>query len=114
MNRDHRQTPLFAPEGLSAGAVLHPELGGLLSRIAAYDSKSDPALIDAAYGIAYDAHATQKRDNGEPYITHPLAVANILAGYRLDSSTTWWRTPRSPSPRSKNVLARRSPGWSTA
>jgi GTP pyrophosphokinase len=87
MNRDHRQTPLFAPEGLSAGAVLHPELGGLLSRIAAYDSKSDPALIDAAYGIAYDAHATQKRDNGEPYITHPLAVANILAGYRLDSSS---------------------------
>ncbi|OYV40517.1 MAG: bifunctional (p)ppGpp synthetase/guanosine-3',5'-bis(diphosphate) 3'-pyrophosphohydrolase [Acidocella sp. 20-61-6] len=43
--------------------------------------------MDAAYGIAFDAHAAQKRDNGEPYITHPLAVATILAGYRLDSSS---------------------------
>jgi GTP pyrophosphokinase len=80
-----------APEGLQAGGLnaglAHPELGPLLSRIAAYDSKSDPAIIDAAYGIAFDAHAAQKRDNGEPYITHPLAVANILAGYRLDASS---------------------------
>ena len=37
--------------------------------------------------VAFDAHAAQKRDNGEPYITHPLAVANILAGYRLDSAS---------------------------
>ncbi len=80
------QSPVSAPEGLSGGAP-HPELSGLLSRIASYDSKADPAVIDAAYGIAFDAHADQKRDNGEPYITHPLAVANILAGYRLDSSS---------------------------
>ncbi len=80
-----------APEGLPAGGVasplLHPELGVLLSRIASYDSKADPAVIDAAYAVAFDAHAAQKRDNGEPYITHPLAVATILAGYRLDSSS---------------------------
>ena len=44
-------------------------------------------MIDDAYGVAAAAHAAQKRDNGEPYITHPLAVANILAGYRLDSSS---------------------------
>ena len=74
---------LFAPEGL-AGASPHPELSGLLSRIATYDSKVDPVVIDDAYGVACDAHAAQKRDNGEPYITHPLAVATILAGYRLD------------------------------
>ena len=77
---------LFAPEGL-AGAGPHPELSGLLSRIATYDSKVDPVVIDDAYGVAYDAHAAQKRDNGEPYITHPLAVATILAGYRLDASS---------------------------
>jgi GTP pyrophosphokinase len=80
---------VHAPDGLAgaAASLAHPELGGLLSRIASYDSKSDPALIDAAYDIAFHAHESQKRDNGEPYITHPLAVATILAGYRLDSSS---------------------------
>ncbi len=77
-----------APEGLSAGgAVVRPELSGLLSRMASYDGKGDPALIDEAYGLAEEAHHAQKRDNGEPYITHPLAVANILAGYRLDTAS---------------------------
>jgi GTP pyrophosphokinase len=77
---------VFTPEGLAGGAV-HPELAPLLSRIAAYDAKADPATIDAAYDIAFKAHESQKRDNGEPYITHPLAVAGILAGYRLDSAS---------------------------
>ena len=78
--------PQRSPEGL-AGAGAAPELSGLLSRIAAYDAKADPAAIDAAYNVAYQAHGAQKRDNGDPYITHPLAVANILAGYRLDGSS---------------------------
>jgi GTP pyrophosphokinase len=77
-----------APEGLAAPAAqFHPELRELLARVAAYDSKADPALIDHAYGLAEQAHAPQKRDNGEPYITHPLAVANILAGYKLDAAS---------------------------
>jgi len=59
----------------------------LLARVAAYDSKMDPAVIDDAYGVAAEAHADQKRDNGEPYITHPLAVAGILASYKLDSAS---------------------------
>ncbi len=82
---------LHLPEGLGgaglSAAMPHPELAGLLSRLAAYDGKVDPAVIDDAYSVAEAAHAAQKRDNGEPYITHPLAVANILAGYRLDSSS---------------------------
>jgi GTP diphosphokinase / guanosine-3',5'-bis(diphosphate) 3'-diphosphatase len=76
----------YAPEGMG-GAGPHPELSGLLSRIVSYDSKADPVAIDDAYGIAFAAHEAQKRDNGEPYITHPLAVATILAGYRLDASS---------------------------
>ena len=59
----------------------------MLARVAAYDSKMDPAVIDDAYGVAAEAHADQKRDNGEPYITHPLAVAGILASYKLDSAS---------------------------
>ena len=77
-----------SPEGLNGGPPpFHPEIRGLLARVKAYDAKADPALIDAAYGVAETAHAAQQRDNGEPYITHPLAVANILAGYKLDSAS---------------------------
>jgi GTP pyrophosphokinase len=76
------------PEGLSgAPPRFHPELGGLLSRIASYDSKVDAALINDAYSVAEEAHRDQKRGNGEPYVTHPLAVATILAGYKLDSAS---------------------------
>jgi len=77
---------VFAPEGISA-APAPPELAPLLARISAYDSRFDPANLTAAYEIAFHAHEDQKRDTGEPYITHPLAVANILAGYRLDVSS---------------------------
>ena len=56
----------------------------LTEKVHAYDPKADTSLIDAAYVLAMKAHGSQKRDNGDPYITHPLAVADILAGYRLD------------------------------
>jgi GTP pyrophosphokinase len=56
----------------------------LTEKILAYDPKADISLIDAAYVLAMQAHGKQTRDNGDPYITHPLAVADILAGYRLD------------------------------
>ncbi|MDD2876189.1 MAG: bifunctional (p)ppGpp synthetase/guanosine-3',5'-bis(diphosphate) 3'-pyrophosphohydrolase [Acidiphilium sp.] len=76
--------PLAAPEGGTGSGVPHEALLPLLSRISSYDPKIDPAMIDDAYGLAAEAHATQTRENGDPYITHPLAVADILAGYRLD------------------------------
>jgi GTP pyrophosphokinase len=80
--------PFAAPDGLAAGpGVYHEALLPLLSRIGSYDSKIDPAVIDQAYTIAAEAHATQTRENGDPYITHPLAVADILAGYRLDGDS---------------------------
>lgn len=79
------QSLFHAPEGLSVGEPqFHEELRPLLARISAYDPKADLALIDQAYGLAAQAHAEQKRDNGDPYITHPLAVAEILSSYKLD------------------------------
>ncbi|PPQ34539.1 RelA/SpoT family protein [Rhodopila globiformis] len=59
----------------------------LTSKILDYDPKAETGLIDSAYELAQQAHSTQRRDNGEPYFTHPVAVANILAGYRLDVSS---------------------------
>src|SRR3954454_3743007 len=56
----------------------------LTRKILDYDPKADTGLIDAAYDLAAKAHSTQRRENGEPYFTHPVAVAGILAGYRLD------------------------------
>lgn len=44
-------------------------------------------LVSRAYRVAEAAHASQKRSTGEPYITHPLAVAGILACHNLDAPT---------------------------
>ncbi len=41
-------------------------------------------VVQKAYDIAYDAHISQKRMTGEPYIVHPVAVATILANLKLD------------------------------
>lgn len=46
-----------------------------------------PDMIQVAYDVAEVAHRGQVRDTGEPYIGHPLAVANLLADLRLDVAT---------------------------
>jgi GTP diphosphokinase / guanosine-3',5'-bis(diphosphate) 3'-diphosphatase len=56
----------------------------LTRKILDYDPRADTSLIDTAYDLAEKAHSTQRRENGDPYFTHPVAVADILAGYRLD------------------------------
>ncbi|GAB6853705.1 RelA/SpoT family protein [Asaia astilbis] len=70
------------PGAEMAAAV--PSIAGLLRRVASYDPQADLSRIEEAYGVAEKAHREQKRDNGEPYIIHPIAVANILAGFRMD------------------------------
>src|ERR1700749_4261551 len=81
--------PVFAPEGVVAEAAHAPAPPAILlgDKLRAYDPKADIGVIDAAYTMASHAHGTQLRDNGDPYITHPVAVANILAGYRLDTAS---------------------------
>ena len=51
----------------------------LLKTVRSHHPKADVALIERAYGAAARAHTGQKRRSGEPYITHPVAVAQILA-----------------------------------
>src|SRR5258705_12460885 len=46
---------------------------------------ADVARIEEAYAVARAAHSGQYRQSGEPYITHPLAVAKILAEWHLDT-----------------------------
>jgi GTP pyrophosphokinase len=49
--------------------------------------KSDTALIERAYEVARDAHVSQVRRSGDPYIAHPVGVALILAELGLDDVT---------------------------
>jgi len=46
--------------------------------------KDDLVPIEKAYQFASQYHSGQKRSSGEPYMIHPLAVARILAGMRMD------------------------------
>jgi len=59
----------------------------LLSRVVKYHPSSDVSLIERAYQFASNAHIDQKRKSGEPYIIHPLYVANILADMELDKES---------------------------
>ena len=62
-------------------------LNKLVSRIETYLSKEQVAKVVEAYEFGARAHEGQKRHSGEPYITHPVAVATILADLHLDMST---------------------------
>ncbi|WP_073485829.1 RelA/SpoT family protein [Streptoalloteichus hindustanus] len=49
--------------------------------------KADLALLQHAYDVAEERHRGQRRKSGDPYITHPLAVATILAELGMDTTT---------------------------
>ncbi len=59
----------------------------ILDVIAAYNPEADLELVQKAYVYAASAHAGQTRLSGEPYLSHPLAVAHTLAQLRLDEAT---------------------------
>ena len=59
----------------------------LISRVQKYHPSDDISLIEKAYNLAYEAHKTQVRKSGEPYIIHPLCVAIILADLEMDKET---------------------------
>ena len=56
----------------------------LCSKIRVYDPSVDTEKLGRAFNFAMEAHDGQSRASGEPYFTHPIAVANILADMRLD------------------------------
>jgi guanosine-3',5'-bis(diphosphate) 3'-pyrophosphohydrolase len=62
-------------------------LAPLLDAYKVRHPKGDPGLIIRAYELASTAHDGQIRNSGEAYISHPLAVATILAGLGLDDVT---------------------------
>ena len=69
---------------------LHPgkrALGivNLLDKVKTYLSPEEVGQIQKAFTFGFKAHDGQKRQSGVPYISHPVAVASILADKRLDN-----------------------------
>jgi len=65
----------------------NPVLEPLFRVVRGNHPKADLAVIERAYRVAEKAHGTQTRKSGDPYITHPLAVATILADIGMTEST---------------------------
>ncbi|MEO1019284.1 MAG: bifunctional (p)ppGpp synthetase/guanosine-3',5'-bis(diphosphate) 3'-pyrophosphohydrolase, partial [Pseudomonadota bacterium] len=59
----------------------------LVDLVRSYDPDVDEDLLNRAYVYAMRAHGTQRRASGDPYFHHPVEVAGILAGLRLDSAS---------------------------
>lgn len=59
----------------------------LKSKIKKYNAGCDFELLDKAYAVAKKSHEGQFRESGEPYITHPIEVAHILADLEMDCTT---------------------------
>lgn len=59
----------------------------LIEKVLSYNPKADVEVIKKAYIFSREAHCSQKRLEGSPYIHHPLAVADILADMKLDTAT---------------------------
>jgi guanosine-3',5'-bis(diphosphate) 3'-pyrophosphohydrolase len=78
-----RLARLGAQRGTALNAVLEP----LIKTVRATHPKADVRLIERAYDVAAYWHRDQKRKSGDPFITHPLAVATILAELGMNTET---------------------------
>ena len=56
----------------------------LIAKVRVYNPQADAGLIRRAYEYSASMHGEQKRMSGEPYVTHPLNVALIIADFKLD------------------------------
>ena len=59
----------------------------LVDRVKAYDPNADETALNEAYVFSMSRHRTQKRASGDPYFSHPLEVAGILASLKLDPAS---------------------------
>src|SRR5690606_16488591 len=87
--RRKRETPPAAAADSSATAPSHAiaSLAPLTEVIRHYLDKKDIERVKEAYRYADQAHLGQFRASGEPYISHPIAVTEICAGWKLDAES---------------------------
>ena len=63
------------------------EIDKIIDIMKSYDSKVDGGVVHAAFDFAISHHGVQLRESGEPYIVHPVKVAEILATMEMDQTT---------------------------
>src|ERR1700722_13814664 len=73
--------------GAQRGSTVNPVLEPLIKTLRAHHPKADVRTVERAYDVAAHWHRDQKRKSGDPYITHPLAVATILAELGMNTET---------------------------
>ena len=78
-------SPPKEPFSPPTSSVLSLDFGRLKAKLEVYLKPEDIGLIETAYHFSADAHHGQFRSSGDPYISHPVAVADIIADWRLDS-----------------------------
>ena len=69
------------------GDTIHTDINGLLELLRATEKKYDLEKIERAFEYAKELHEGQFRASGEAYISHPIAVAEIVAGLELDTDS---------------------------
>jgi len=75
-------SPLAAPPSVTAGVAT---ITHLTQKLAEYMAESDLKKVKEAYRFSDEMHLGQVRKSGEPYISHPIAVAEICADWKLDA-----------------------------
>src|ERR1700680_1410428 len=76
-----------AGKGVLAERGLQARFAELLEQVRQNRPGEDLAQLKRAFAFAADKHQTQVRESGDPYLSHPLEVAHILAELRLDMTT---------------------------
>src|SRR3989442_3618135 len=81
---DPLREPRHPPQVTSTAPMLAPELA---RAVAAQRDRLDLDLVSRAYRVSAQAHRGQKRESGDDYVSHSVAVATILAEQQMDSTT---------------------------
>ncbi len=83
----HAGPALVANGDESLPVPIREGLDALLETIVAHSPTANLDLVQRAAQLAIEAHGTDMRKSGEPYVLHPIAVATILARIQLDAET---------------------------
>ena len=84
LSQKKRRSPPHTSPAAVAPAPIVASITDLTNRLSEYLSPSDLKLVKEAYRFSDEMHLGQVRKSGEPYISHPIAVAEICAEWKLD------------------------------